>query len=89
MKTATLVRALDDWQTDSALYRLDPPIIAAGQVTSHVIVSTVPRVDGVHGSVILPATPTGDVTSWTDAIRSEHDGHEAALSELGYRVVKP
>lgn len=89
MSTATLVRQLDDWETDSGLYRLDPPLLHSGEVVAHVIVSTVPKVDGNHGSLVFAANADGTVRSWLPIARSERDEHDAALTELGYRRVTP
>jgi hypothetical protein len=85
---ATLVRDLA-WGTKTALYRLDPPVVALGEIVTHVIVSTVPKVDGQHGSLVFAANADGTVRSWWTIHRSEHDEHEHALAELGYEVVTP
>lgn len=89
MNTATLVQNLPDWEAESALYRLDPPAVAAGEIVSHVVVSTAPRVDGQHGSLVFAANQDGTVRSWLPIHRSEHDAHASALGELGYQVVTP
>ena len=89
MGAATLVRALPDWETDTGLYRLSPPLLVHGEAHRHVIVSTLPRHNGAHGSLVFAADAGGSVTSWHWLHRSDADNHAEALGELGYEVVSP
>ena len=86
MKTATLVRHLDDWDHDSALYELDPPVLINGDEISHVVVSSMVPVDGHHGTLVLAATAAGDVTSWSRIAGTDSPDHAAALRLIGYQV---
>jgi hypothetical protein len=86
MNTATKVLDLA-WENDAALYRLDPPLVAHGELISHVIVSSVPPLDGRdHGTLIFAATPTGAVTGWADLARNDVHSHADALAGIGYEV---
>lgn len=89
MNTATLVRPLIGWHAGAALYQLDPPLVALSERITHVIVSTIPKVNGDHGSIVLAANPDGTVRSWWSLHRSEQDDHASALAELGYQLVTP
>lgn len=83
MKTATPVRDLPDWDGDATLYRLDPP----HEYGSHVIVSTAnPSDGGEHGSLVLAASPGGEVRSWAPIHTTEATDHTHVLAELGYEV---
>lgn len=87
MTTATRVRDLN-WDTDAALYRLDPPIglTSTGATYRHVVVSTLAPVEGDHGSLVFAANEAGDVQSWDPITKSTHEDHAAVLAELGFEV---
>lgn len=85
MNTARLVRRLD-WDTDSALYELEPPAVVSGQEISHVVVSSIAPVDGHHGTLVFAATPDGQVEQWSAIARTDITEHEAALRLIGYEV---
>ena len=87
MNTATRVRTIA-WDTDSALYRLNPPLTAAGDTYEYVVISALVPVNGDHGSIALAATHEGEVTSWDPIARSESAKHADLLAELGYEVAK-
>lgn len=85
MNTATRVRTIA-WDTDSALYRLDPPLTVAGEPLEYVVISALVPVNGDHGSIALAATHEGEVTSWDPVARSESADHTDLLRQLGYEV---
>lgn len=86
MNTATLVRHLDDWDTDTALYRLDPPLPVADTTHEHVVLSALHPVNGDHGCIALAATDEGQVTSWEPIAQSDSIDHADLLRKLGYEV---
>lgn len=86
MNTARLVRRLNDWDSDAALYRLSPPLVIAGERVDHVVVSTAVPINGDHGSLIFAASADGTVTSWSDLARNDVQSHAEALAGIGYEV---
>lgn len=85
MSTAVLVHTLD-WDTDSALYRLDPPLTVEGVGHEYVVLSAQHPINGDHGCIALAATSDGQVESWEPIARSESPDHAGLLGELGYEV---
>lgn len=85
MNTATRVRTIA-WDTDSALYRLNPPARVATDTYEHVVVSALHPVNGDHGCIALAATHEGQVTSWDPLASSESPEHADLLKQLGYQV---
>lgn len=88
MKTATLVNHLDAWDTDAALYRLDPPLIVNTDAHTFVIVSSQAPVEGADhdGTLIFASDVQAHVTDWGGVARTDQHTHAAALAVLGYEV---
>ena len=90
MNTATLLRRLPEWDSDAALYRLSPPLVARGESHEFVIVSTQQPREGEerNGTLVFVADALGRVGDWTDISRTHAHSHIEALAELGYEVAR-
>jgi len=92
MKTAKLIKVMDDFKSEASLYELNPPLsfhkgLGYGIVYhKYVIVSAVVTWDGPE-TYIFPATRGGEVVDWMELPGSFRGlSHEEALK--GYKIIK-
>lgn len=83
MKTATLLRTIENEHAIQALYFMDPPF--KGEV--HVLASGI-RTRLAHECFLFASDESGEITDWTElsGVRDTVE-HAAAMADIGYEIV--
>ena len=93
MKTATFVKALDQFTGVASLYKCDPPMMIPtwdddkpNEKTEYVVVSAAVAMFSGPETYIFPADAKGNITDWSELNGSYRGGmsHHSALAGAGY-----
>lgn len=86
-KTATLVRQLDDFNGDAALYRMTPPHEGHEYVIASAVVLTY---EAGCETYLFASSESGEIADWLELDGSLKNtlSHDDALNAAGYEVVR-
>lgn len=85
MGTATLVKKIEGWKGEAALYRMDPPHEGEEYVIASAVIAAM---DGPE-TFLFPATKDGEAKDYgeMDGSRRGTLNHHTAMAEAGYQIV--
>ena len=83
MKTATLLRTIENEHAIQALYRMEPPLDGHDLVLASGI-----RTRLAHECFLFASDESGEITDWTElsGVRETTD-HAEAMADIGYEIV--
>ena len=83
MKTATLLRTIENEHAIQALYRMEPPLNGHDLVLASGI-----RTRLAHECFLFASDESGEIANWTElsGVRDTVE-HAAAMADVGYEIV--